>query len=250
MSKSDGKLNVTVALTDDDGGQHVFGPGNPVPKNLRDKITNPDVWAQPSPQESDRELSPNDLKLRGPHAVSQGQDPDVEVDEDEADYDQLGTRALRNLVRQRRAEAESSGDAVRMERLRGNRNKEGLVKLLQEDDAKVDLQSRTKETKMRKARREALARQAELDDEDLGPDEDEGEDLEDDLGHSEADDDEPDESVEDDDSDGDDSDDEDGYEAMTVEQLQDELRNRELPVSGNKDELVGRLEADDEDSED
>lgn len=36
-----------------------------------------------------------------------------------------------------------------------------------------------------------------------------------------------------------------GYAALTVEQLQVELKGRELPVSGNKPELVERLEADD-----
>lgn len=37
-----------------------------------------------------------------------------------------------------------------------------------------------------------------------------------------------------------------GYEEQTVEELRDELRDRELPVSGPKDTLVERLEADDE----
>lgn len=35
------------------------------------------------------------------------------------------------------------------------------------------------------------------------------------------------------------------YEEMTVEQLKDELRNRELPTSGSKSDLVARLEEDD-----
>jgi len=35
------------------------------------------------------------------------------------------------------------------------------------------------------------------------------------------------------------------YQELTVEQLKDELRDRDLPVSGNKDELVARLEEDD-----
>jgi SAP domain-containing protein len=35
------------------------------------------------------------------------------------------------------------------------------------------------------------------------------------------------------------------YDGMTNDELQDELRERELPVSGNKDELIARLEADD-----
>lgn len=37
-----------------------------------------------------------------------------------------------------------------------------------------------------------------------------------------------------------------GYEAKTVEELKDELRARDLPVSGSKDELIERLVADDE----
>lgn len=36
-----------------------------------------------------------------------------------------------------------------------------------------------------------------------------------------------------------------GYEAQTVEDLKDELRERDLPVSGTKDELIARLEEDD-----
>ena len=36
-----------------------------------------------------------------------------------------------------------------------------------------------------------------------------------------------------------------GYEAMTVEELKDELEERGLPKSGNKAELVARLEEDD-----
>lgn len=39
------------------------------------------------------------------------------------------------------------------------------------------------------------------------------------------------------------------YEDHTVDQLQDELRERELPVSGNKDELIARLEANDVDNQ-
>jgi SAP domain len=35
------------------------------------------------------------------------------------------------------------------------------------------------------------------------------------------------------------------YTGMTVEQLQDELRSRDLPTSGTKAELIARLEADD-----
>jgi hypothetical protein len=35
------------------------------------------------------------------------------------------------------------------------------------------------------------------------------------------------------------------YEANTVEELREELRARDLPVSGHKDELVARLEEDD-----
>lgn len=38
---------------------------------------------------------------------------------------------------------------------------------------------------------------------------------------------------------------EEGYNAQTKEELQDELRSRDLPVSGSKDELVARLEEDD-----
>lgn len=38
---------------------------------------------------------------------------------------------------------------------------------------------------------------------------------------------------------------EEGYNAQTVPELQDELRSRDLPVSGTKDELVERLEEDD-----
>lgn len=37
----------------------------------------------------------------------------------------------------------------------------------------------------------------------------------------------------------------DGYDEKTVAELQDELRARDLPVSGNKDELVSRLQDDD-----
>lgn len=37
----------------------------------------------------------------------------------------------------------------------------------------------------------------------------------------------------------------DGYDEKTVIELQDELRARDLPVSGNKDELVARLRFDD-----
>jgi hypothetical protein len=36
-----------------------------------------------------------------------------------------------------------------------------------------------------------------------------------------------------------------GYQANTVEELRDELRSRDLPISGHKDELVARLEEDD-----
>lgn len=43
-------------------------------------------------------------------------------------------------------------------------------------------------------------------------------------------------------SEGDDS---DGYDTMTVEELQDELRDRELKVGGNKSELIARLRNDD-----
>lgn len=38
---------------------------------------------------------------------------------------------------------------------------------------------------------------------------------------------------------------EQSYEANTVEELRDELRARNLPVSGHKDELIARLEEDD-----
>lgn len=38
------------------------------------------------------------------------------------------------------------------------------------------------------------------------------------------------------------------YDELTVEELKDELANRELPVSGNKAELVERLEEDDGES--
>lgn len=38
---------------------------------------------------------------------------------------------------------------------------------------------------------------------------------------------------------------EQSYEANTVEELREELRARDLPVSGHKDELVARLEEDD-----
>lgn len=34
----------------------------------------------------------------------------------------------------------------------------------------------------------------------------------------------------------------DDYSDMTVDELQDELRERDLPVSGNKDELIQRLQ--------
>lgn len=32
------------------------------------------------------------------------------------------------------------------------------------------------------------------------------------------------------------------YSSLTVDELQDELRDRDLPVSGNKDELIARLQ--------
>lgn len=35
------------------------------------------------------------------------------------------------------------------------------------------------------------------------------------------------------------------YQDLTAEELKDKLRSRDLPVSGNKDELVARLEEDD-----
>jgi hypothetical protein len=44
-------------------------------------------------------------------------------------------------------------------------------------------------------------------------------------------------------------DDEVAYGDLTVEQLKEELHTRELPVSGNKDELIARLEADDEEAD-
>lgn len=40
---------------------------------------------------------------------------------------------------------------------------------------------------------------------------------------------------------------EEGYESQTVEELKEECRSRDLPVSGTKAELVERLEADDAD---
>lgn len=40
-----------------------------------------------------------------------------------------------------------------------------------------------------------------------------------------------------------------GYEEQTVEELRDELRDRDLPVSGPKDSLVERLQADDVDGD-
>lgn len=42
----------------------------------------------------------------------------------------------------------------------------------------------------------------------------------------------------------------DGYDDMTNAELQTLLRARGLPVSGNHDELVARLEADDEEGDD
>lgn len=45
--------------------------------------------------------------------------------------------------------------------------------------------------------------------------------------------------------DGDDAEDSD-YSEWSIEELKDALRTRGLPVSGNKDELVARLEEDDE----
>jgi hypothetical protein len=35
------------------------------------------------------------------------------------------------------------------------------------------------------------------------------------------------------------------YSGLTVDELQDELRDRDLPVSGNKDELIARLQESD-----
>jgi hypothetical protein len=40
-------------------------------------------------------------------------------------------------------------------------------------------------------------------------------------------------------------DEDEGYQSQSVDDLKDELRRRDLPVSGNKDELVARLEEDD-----
>lgn len=39
------------------------------------------------------------------------------------------------------------------------------------------------------------------------------------------------------------------YDDMTVQQLKDELERRDLPVSGNKSELIARLVEDDDDTE-
>lgn len=50
---------------------------------------------------------------------------------------------------------------------------------------------------------------------------------------------------EDDDVYEDDLSEDEGYEAMTVEELKEELEDRGLPKSGNKAELVARLEEDD-----
>jgi hypothetical protein len=55
----------------------------------------------------------------------------------------------------------------------------------------------------------------------------------------------PEESADDDDVDPGDEDAD--YSDWTIPQLQKELRARTLPVSGNKEELVARLEKDDED---
>lgn len=46
-------------------------------------------------------------------------------------------------------------------------------------------------------------------------------------------------------SDDSDDADEEGYAAMTVDELKEELEERDLPVSGNKAELVARLDEDD-----
>jgi hypothetical protein len=46
----------------------------------------------------------------------------------------------------------------------------------------------------------------------------------------------------------DDSDGDKGYASQSVDELKDKLRSRDLPVSGTKDELVARLEADDEET--
>lgn len=47
--------------------------------------------------------------------------------------------------------------------------------------------------------------------------------------------------------DEDDEEDEDSdYSEMSNDELRDELKRRDLPVSGNKDELIARLEEDDE----
>ncbi len=50
--------------------------------------------------------------------------------------------------------------------------------------------------------------------------------------------------------DGEDGGDAAEYSDYTVDELKDKLRERELPVSGSKEELVARLEEDDESSED
>jgi hypothetical protein len=53
-------------------------------------------------------------------------------------------------------------------------------------------------------------------------------------------------------SDAGDDDDEEGdeYDDMLADDLKEELRKRDLPVSGNKDELIARLREDDESDED
>lgn len=50
--------------------------------------------------------------------------------------------------------------------------------------------------------------------------------------------------------DGASSDDDESYDALSVDELKDELKARELSTSGNKKDLVARLEEDDEASDD
>lgn len=53
-------LNTTVALVDDEGNSHYFGPGDSVPKWARKRITNPDVWADSPSDDNDADDAPTE----------------------------------------------------------------------------------------------------------------------------------------------------------------------------------------------
>lgn len=64
MSKN--KLSTYVTVHDDDSTAHTFGPGDKLPKWAREKITNPNVWAQPvDDSDADDPDEPEDLSGAG-----------------------------------------------------------------------------------------------------------------------------------------------------------------------------------------